>query len=180
MDLIISTENDFVLSDCKYVFTKKYPFLMIYFKDEEDWEIDDTKLFSEILKKRLQNVNISDDSTIDELIKQFLDSFGVWIDIRGFKDKKLIELPENYTLENLNSNLSEDGYDEFPRSTLGLRVVEDVNQDGKFKIQHLDGDQVIINYENLDKSAANIMLLKDNNGKVYAVNVETLEVISSI
>lgn len=51
MDLIISTENDFVLSDCKYVFTKKYPFLMIYFKDEEDWEIDDTKLFSEILKK---------------------------------------------------------------------------------------------------------------------------------
>jgi hypothetical protein len=180
MDLIISTEYDFVLNDCKYVFTKKYPYLMIFFKDDEDWEIEDTKLFSEILKKKVQNVNIADDSTIGELIEQFLNSFGVWIDIRGLKDEKLIELPENYSLEKLNNNLFEDGYDEFPRSSLGLRVVKANNSDEKYKLQHLDGEDVIINNENFDKNATNLMLAKDNEGKVYVINAETLEVIKSI
>ncbi len=180
MDLIINTENDFVLNDFKYVFTKEYPFLMIYFKDEEDWEIEDTKLFSEILKKKLKNVIITDDSTIGELIEQFLISFGVWIDIRGLKDNELIELPENYTLSNLNSSLLEDGYDEFPRSSLGLRVVKANNFDNKYKLQHLDGEEVIINTENFDKNATNLMLAKDNEGKVYVINAETLEVIKSV
>jgi hypothetical protein len=178
MDLIISTENDFQLDDFKYVFTKKYPCLMIFFINEKDEEFDGSKLFFEITQKREKDIHISDDSTIYEIIEDFKDFYGVFIDIMGIQNNELIELPKDYSIKRLNYNLKRDGYHEFPRSSLGLRVVK--TKDDKYKLQHLDGEEVLIHKENLDKNAANILLAKDHNGKVYAINAATLEVISSI
>jgi hypothetical protein len=180
MDLIISTENDFQLNDFKYVFTKKYPCLMVFFISENDEEIDGGKLFFEITQKREKDIYISDDSTINAIIKDFKDFYGVFIDIMGIQNNELIELPKDYSIKRLNNNLFRDGYDEFPRSTLGLRVVKANNYDDKYILQHLDGEEVIINSENLDKNATNLMLAKDSEGKVYVINAETLEVIESV
>ena len=153
---------------------------MIFFINGKDEEIDGGKLFFEITQKREKDIYISDDSTINALIKDFKDFYGVFVDIMGIQNNELVELPKDYSIKRLNNNLFRDGYDEFPRSTLGLRVVKANNYDDKYILQHLDGEEVIINSENLDKNATNLMLAKDNDGKVYVINAETLEVIESV
>jgi hypothetical protein len=179
MDLVLLTENDIILTDIQYSFTKNYPYIMIHFFDDNDVIYDANKYLFEIAKYRNEAVIVTKDSTIEEIQYLYYENFGIHIKIAGFRDNEAVYIDSSYTLEEIDSQLRDiEGFKPYPIYNIGLRVFPDSNNKEKMIVKHLDGEEVIIDESLLKKDANNVIILKDKDGIVYAIDAITMEVIS--
>lgn len=179
MDLVLLPENNITLSDFQYSFTKNYPYIMIHFFDDNDVRYDPNKSLFEIAKYRNEAVIITKDSTIDEIQYLYYENFGIHIKIAGFRDDNAVFIDSEYTLEEIDCQLRDiEGFIPYPIYNIGLRVVPDPNNKEKKIVKHLDGEEVIFDESLLKTDANNVLLAKDKDGFVYAINALTMEVIA--
>ncbi len=178
MDLVLLPENDITLSDIQYSFTKKYPYIMIHFFNDNDVKYDANKSLFEIAKYRNEAVIVTKDSTIDEIQYLYFENFGINIKIAGFRDDEAVFIDSEYTLEEIDSQLRDiEGFKPYPIYNVGLRAIPDPNNKEKMIVKHLDGEEVIIDESLLKTDANNVIILRDKDGFVYAINALTMEVI---